>query len=232
MISDNKLKNPPKITLLIPTLNEGENLSAILQKIPPVVDEILLVDGHSRDNTVAIAKKLCPDIRVVYQDGKGKGNALKYGINAAAGDIVITIDADGSMDPGEIPAFIAPLLEGFDYVKGSRFLPGVGTKDMPFSRIFGNRVFTIMVNVLYGAKYTDLCYGYNAFWKKVFQKDKLTSDGFEIETEMNIKVSKARFKVKEVPSFEHARVVGTGNLKTFKDGWRILKKIISERIHG
>jgi glycosyltransferase involved in cell wall biosynthesis len=231
--ADNKPKDKPKITLIIPTLNEGENLTALLPQVArvPGLDEILLVDGHSKDNTVDIAKKLCPEIRVVYQDGKGKGNALRYGINAATGDIVITIDADGSMDPGEIPAFITPLLEGFDFVKGSRFLPGVGTKDMPFSRVFGNRVFTILVNVLYGTKFTDLCYGYNAFWKQIFRENKLTYDGFEIETEMYIRAHKGKAKIREVPSFEHARINGNGGLRTFRDGWRILRTIIRERFH-
>jgi glycosyltransferase involved in cell wall biosynthesis len=231
---DNKPKDKPKVTLIIPTLNEAENLTALLPQVTkvPGLDEILLVDGHSKDNTVEIAKKLCPDIRVIFQDGKGKGNALRYGIDQATGEIVVTIDADGSMDPGEIPSFVNPLLEGYDFVKGSRFIHGVGTKDMPFSRIFGNRVFTVLVNVLYGTKFTDLCYGYNAFWKTVFQKNKLTYDGFEIETEMYIRALKGKAKIKEVPSFEHARLHGDGGLRTFKDGWRILRTIFRERFHG
>jgi glycosyltransferase involved in cell wall biosynthesis len=229
--ADNKPKVKPKVTLIIPTLNEAKNLTALLPQVikVPGLDEILLVDGHSKDNTVAIAKKLCPEIRVVYQNGKGKGNALRYGIDQSVGDIVITIDADGSMDPGEIPSFLAPLVGGFDFVKGSRFLHGVGTKDMPFSRIFGNRVFTVLVNILYQTKFTDLCYGYNAFWKTVFQQNKLIYDGFEIETEMYIRALKGKVKIKEVPSFEHARLNGNGGLRTFRDGWRILKTIFRER---
>jgi glycosyltransferase involved in cell wall biosynthesis len=232
--TDTKAKAKPKVTLIIPTLNEAENLTALLPQVTkvPGIDEILLVDGHSKDNTVEIAKKLCPDIRVIFQDGKGKGNALRYGIDQATGEIVITIDADGSMDPGEIPSFVTPLLEGYDFVKGSRFIHGVGTKDMPFFRIFGNRVFTVLVNVLYGTKFTDLCYGYNAFWKTVFQKNKLTYDGFEIETEMYIRALKGKAKIREVPSFEHARLNGDGGLRTFKDGWRILRTILLERFHG
>ena len=232
--ADNKSMDKPKVTLIIPTLNEAENLTALLPQVikVPGLDEILLVDGHSKDKTVEIAKKLCPGLRVVYQDGKGKGNALRYGIDQSAGDIVITIDADGSMDPGEIPSFVAPLLQGFDLVKGSRFLPGVGTKDMPSSRVFGNRVFTVLVNILYRAKFTDLCYGYNAFWKRVFQKNKLTYDGFEIETEMYIRALKGKAKIKEVPSFEHARLNGEGGLRTYRDGWRIIRTIIRERFHG
>jgi glycosyltransferase involved in cell wall biosynthesis len=220
--------NSPKITVIIPALDEECNLLHVLPKIPATMDEILLVDGYSTDNTVELAKKLCPRIRVIYQDGKGKGNALRAGITNATGDIIVTIDADGSMDPEQIPAFIAPLLSGYDYVKGSRFLPDSGTLDMPRLRRLGNRIFTILVNLLYGTRYTDLCYGYNAFWKKSLELRKLKSDGFEIETEMHVQAAKGRLKVTEVPSFERARLDGKGRLKTFRDGWRILRTILLE----
>ena len=224
--------NSPRITVIIPTLNEERNLPHVLPKIPATMDEILLVDGYSTDNTVELAKKLCPGIRVIYQDGKGKGNALRYGIAEATGDIIVTIDADGSMDPEQIPSFIAPLLAGYDYVKGSRFLPRGGTLDMPWLRRLGNKIFTTLVNLLYETKYTDLCYGYNAFWRKAFQQVRLNTDGFEIETEMHIKAAKARLKVAEVPSFERARLNGKGRLGTFKDGWKIFRTILLEIVRG
>jgi glycosyltransferase involved in cell wall biosynthesis len=224
--------NSPKIAVIIPTRNEEGNLPHVLPKIPATMDEILLVDGYSTDNTVELAKKLCPEIRVIYQDGKGKGNALRAGITNANGDIIVTIDADGSMDPEQIPAFIAPLLAGYDYVKGSRFLPGGGTLDMPWLRRLGNKIFTVLVNLLHGTRYTDLCYGYNAFWKKAFRQVRLNSDGFEIETEMHIKAAKARLKVTEVPSFERVRLDGKGNLRTLKDGWRIFRTILLEKVRG
>jgi hypothetical protein len=103
---------------------------------------------------------------------------------------------------------------------------------MPWYRRLGNRLFTSLVNLLYGARYTDITYGYNAFWKETFNQIKLKSDGFEMEIEMCIEVSKARLKVMEVPSFEGKRLYGTGKLKTFKDGWKILKTILKERLHG
>ena len=221
---------PVTITAIVPTRNEEKNLPHVLPKIPPVVGEVLLVDGHSTDDTVAVAKRLSQEIRVTYQDGKGKGNALRYGITEATGDIIVTLDADGSMDPEEIPTFIAPLLAGYDYVKGSRFLPGGNTLDMPWPRRLGNKIFTVLVNLLYKTKYTDLCYGYNAFWRKAFQQVILNSDGFEIETEMHIKAAKARLKVSEVPSFERARLNGKGRLGTFKDGWRIFRTILLKRV--
>jgi D,D-heptose 1,7-bisphosphate phosphatase len=232
-VAERIVSDPPvTITVIVPTRNEGKNLSHVLPKIPPVVGEILLVDGHSTDDTVTMAKRLSQEIRVTYQDGKGKGNALRYGIAEATGDIIVTLDADGSMDPEEIPTFIAPLLAGYDYVKGSRFLPGGGTLDMPWLRRLGNKLFTVLVNLLHGTRYTDLCYGYNAFWKKTFQQVRLNSDGFEIETEMHIKAAKARLKVTEVPSFERARLEGSGNLRTFKDGWKIFRTILLERVRG
>ena len=220
------------VTVLVPTYNEAGNLRHVLPKIPATVNEILLVDGNSSDDTVAVAKKLCARARVIYQSGVGKGDALRQGIAEARGDIVVTIDADGSMDSQEINAFVAPLLAGYDYVKGSRFMPGGGTADMPWLRRLGNRVFTFLVNCLYGTRYTDLCYGYNAFYRKAFMELQLNSDGFEIETEMHIKAARAGLRTTEVPSFESVRSGGRGNLRTFIDGWRILTTIIRERLHG
>jgi glycosyltransferase involved in cell wall biosynthesis len=221
--------NQNKVTVIIAALNEEKNLPFVLPKMPSVVDEILLVDGNSTDNTVTIAKELRPDIRVLYQEGKGKGDALRYGFKHASGDIIVTLDADGSMDPEEIPRFVDPLLDGHNYVKGSRFIKGGGSDDMPASRIFGNKVFVFLVNLLYGGRYTDLCYGYTAFSRHVFDGVEITSDGFEIETELNIKALKTNLRITEVPSYEAARLSGQGYLRSFRDGWRILKTIFQQR---
>jgi glycosyltransferase involved in cell wall biosynthesis len=217
----------PTITALICTLNEEKNLPHVLPRIPKIVNEILIIDGHSKDKTVEIAKSLCPDVRILYQPGKGKGDALRFGIEQSKGDIIVMLDADGSMEPAEIESFIQPLLNGFDYVKGSRFMVGGGTKDMSRHRVFGNWVFTTLTNIFYGAKYTDLCYGYNAFYKNKFTGCiTIEGDGFEIETEMNIKAWKNGLKVIEVPSYESERLHGVGNLRSFGDGKRILLTIM------
>ena len=216
----------PRVSVLICALNEAKNMPYVLPKIPAWVHEVLLVDGYSKDNTTKLAKEIRPDIRIVQQQGKGKGDALRCGIKQATGDFIIALDCDGSMDPGEIPRFIEPLLKGFDYAKGSRFLPGGGTTDMPAIRKFGNRVFIFLVNTLFKTKYTDLCYGYMAFRKTIVCKLPIKCDGFEIETEINIKARKNNLKVVEVPSFERQRYFGKGNLHTFRDGWRILSTII------
>ncbi len=219
----------PTVSVVIPTLNEAKNLPHVLPRIPAWVDEIVLVDGHSTDNTIAVAQTLCPDIRVVLQEGRGKGAALRTAFAAAKGDIIVMIDADGSMAPEEISAFVSPLLVGADYVKGSRFLSGGGTVDMEYYRQLGNWVLLIFVRWLFGGRYSDLCYGYNAFWRHTLPALSLDVDGFEIETLMNVRALQAGLKVIEVPSFEARRIHGTSNLQTIPDGWRVLKTIWKER---
>lgn len=223
-----------KVTIIIPTRNEMENLPHVLPVIPslPEVTELILVDGLSTDDTVKVAKELMPQIKVIYQEGKGKGDALRYAWKHATGDILVTLDADGSIDPKEIPKLIEPLLQGYHLTKGSRFIPGGGTVDMPLHRRIGNWVFTIMANILFGTKYTDLIYGFHAFWKEILERIDINSASFEIDAELYLKVKKAGLKVAEVPSFEARRIYGSGNLRSLRDGWRILKVILRERFHG
>ncbi|MCL4466876.1 MAG: glycosyltransferase family 2 protein [Chloroflexi bacterium] len=217
------------MSVVIPALNEAENLPYVLPQIPDWVDEVILVDGHSTDDTIEVARRVRPSIRIVAQEGKGKGDALRTGFAAATGDIIVMLDADGSTDPAEIPAFVGTLLAGADFAKGSRFLQGGGTVDMPFYRRLGNWVFVMLVRLLFGSRYSDLCYGYNAFWAQVPQELDLDGDGFEIETMMNLRALRAHFKITEVPSFEAKRAYGTGRLQTIPDGWRVLKTIVKER---
>lgn len=218
------------ISVIIPALNEAENLPYVLPRIPADVHEVILVDGHSVDNTIAVAQELLPNIRVVFQEGRGKGAALRSGFAAATGDIIVMLDADGSTDPAEIPAFVGALHAGADFVKGSRFLQGGGTADMPIIRRWGNGALTAMVRLLFGGCFSDLCYGYNAFWRRVLPMLQLDGDGFEIETMMNVRALYAGLKVAEVPSFEAPRVHGIGRLRALPDGWRVLKTIMKERL--
>ena len=133
---------------------------------------------------------------------------------------------------GEIPIFVAALEAGADFAKGSRFLVGGGTTDMPAYRRLGNWSFIVLVRLFFGVRYTDLCYGYNAFWSRILPDLKLNATGFEIETEMNLRVLRARLNVTEVPSFEADRIHGTSNLRTIPDGWRVLKQIFRERFRS
>lgn len=218
----------PKVSVVIPALNEAENLPHVLPRIPVWVHEVILVDGHSTDNTHEVANALWPGIRIILQEGRGKGAALRTGFAAATGDIIVMLDADGSTNPAEIPAFIGALLAGADFVKGSRFLQGGGTSDMTLFRRLGNLGFTLGVRLLFGGSFSDLCYGYNAFWSKVLHALELDADGFEVETMMNVRALYTGLRVAEVASFEADRVYGKSNLRTFPDGWRVLKTIIGE----
>jgi glycosyltransferase involved in cell wall biosynthesis len=222
-------KQYPRISVVIPTRNEAPNLHYVLPYIPSLVSEIILVDGHSTDDTVEVARQLLPDICVIHQVRQGKGDALRLGFAACTGDIIVMIDADGSTDPGEIPRFIDTLMQGNDFAKGSRFLKDGGSHDITPLRSLGNYGLSMLVNIFFGVRYSDLCYGYNAFWRHCLDAIQIDCDGFEVETLINIRIHKANLKITEVPSIERPRLFGQSNLRTFRDGWRVLKIIIKER---
>ena len=211
-------------------MNEAENLPHVLPVVATLVDEVVLVDGRSTDDTVQVARDLIPRIRIVPQAGEGKGDALRRGFEAASGDIIVMLDADGSTDPHEIPMFVGALLAGADFAKGTRFMQGAGSADMTSIRNLGNRTFVLMVRLLFGGRYSDLCYGYNAFWADVLPELGLNSDGFEIETAMNVQALRAGLRVVEVASYEQERIHGVSNLRAIPDGWRVLRTIMGARM--
>ncbi|MFD1935755.1 MULTISPECIES: glycosyltransferase family 2 protein [Nonomuraea] len=219
----------PTVSVVVPAMNEAENLPHVFATIPQWIDEIVLVDGNSVDDTVAVARRLRPNVKIVTQTGKGKGDALAAGFAACTSDIIVMIDADGSTDGHEIISFVGALVTGADFVKGSRYISGGGSDDLTFSRYFGNKVLTSLVNVFYRTKYTDLCYGYNAFWARHLPVLNLDCDGFEVETLMNVRAAKAGLRVHEVPSHERCRIHGESNLHAVRDGIRVLKTILRER---
>lgn len=232
-----------RVSVVIPTLNEARNLPYVLKALPSDIYEVIVVDGHSVDDTLAVVRELRPDARIVMQTRSGKGNALACGCEAATGDIIAMIDADGSTDANEIPSFVLALLGGADFAKGTRFAKGGGSEDITRLRALGNRILTGMVNLLYGTKYTDLCYGFNVFWQShlpvlgfdttaILPGDGngyLWGDGFEIETLINIRIAAAGLAVTEVPSFERSRIYGASNLCAFSDGMRVLGTILRVR---
>jgi glycosyltransferase involved in cell wall biosynthesis len=233
-------RSGPRVSVVVPARNEAANLPIVLSALPPEVYEVVLVDGRSTDDTVAVARRVRPDIRVVQQNRKGKGNALACGFAAVRGDIIVMLDADGSADPREISRYVDALLDGADFAKGTRFALGGGSSDLTRLRSWGNKGLNLVVNVLYGTRYTDLCYGYNAFWTRCLptlgldagdeqQDKKLWGDGFEIETIINTRIARGRLKVIEVPSFELERIHGVSNLNTWRDGFRVLRAALTER---
>jgi glycosyltransferase involved in cell wall biosynthesis len=229
------------VSIVIPAKNEARNLPHVLARLPEDC-EVILVDGNSTDDTVDVARHLMPGITVIGQTRQGKGNALACGFATAKGDFIVMIDADGSNDPNEIPRFVAALKEGADFAKGSRFLTGGGSADISLVRRFGNFWLNRIVNLLYGTRYTDLCYGYNAFRRECLdvmnlgaieiegcgREDMLWGDGFEVETLINVRIAKAGLRVTEVPSFETVRHFGVSNLNAFSDGLRVLRTIRAE----
>jgi glycosyltransferase involved in cell wall biosynthesis len=219
----------PKITAVIPAMNEAENLPHVLGRLPEMIDEVILVDGHSVDDTVAVARRIRPDIRVVTQNARGKGNALACGFAVATGDIIVMLDADGSTDPAEIPLFVSKLREGADFVKGSRYMTGGGSEDLTFLRRFGNTFLTGTVNALYRVDYTDLCYGYMAFWSRCLPDLNVDCSGFEVETLLTLRAAGADLKIAEVPSVERDRIHGESNLRPVRDGLRVMRTIMQER---
>lgn len=218
------------VSVVIPTLNEAANLPHVFERMPAGIAEVIIVDGNSTDDTIATARALCPTAIIVEQDGRGKGNALACGFRAATGDIIVMLDADGSTDPAEIPRFIAALQTGADFAKGTRFVTGGGSADITLFRKMGNRVLSSLVNNMWGVNYSDLCYGYNAFWARCLHDVAPDCDGFEVETLINIKAARAKLRVMEVPSYEYHRRHGVSNLNARRDGVRVLRTIIAERI--
>jgi hypothetical protein len=217
-----------RVSVVIPALNEAPNLRHVLTNLPDNLLEVVLIPGHSTDDTEVVARALRPDIRVVHQTRPGKGNALACGFAACRGDIIVTLDADGSADPKEIPAFIGALVAGGDFAKGTRAIQGGGSHDMTLLRRLGNRGLTHLANVLHGTHYSDLCYGYNAFWRLCLPQLNVDIDGFEVETLLNLRAAKSGLRVVEVASFELSRIHGKSNLRTFKDGWLVLATILRE----
>jgi glycosyltransferase involved in cell wall biosynthesis len=233
----------PRISVVVPARNEARNLPHVLARIPDTVHQVILVDGHSVDDTIAVAQACRPDILVVSQTRRGKGNALACGFAVVTGDIVVMLDADGSADPDEIPAFVDALVAGADFAKGTRFAQGGSSHDITRFRRIGNAGLNGLVNALFGTRYTDLCYGYNAFWTSLLPSlelppvhqeglgttDMAWGDGFEIETLINVRSAGVGARIAEVGSVELRRLHGVSNLNAVSDGLRVLRTILHER---
>lgn len=232
----------PRVSVVVPALNEARNLARVLPELE-ADHEVILVDGGSVDETVATARGVRPGIEVVHQVRRGKGNALAAGFARVTGDVVVMFDADGSADPAEIPAFVGALVDGADFAKGSRFRPGGGSADITPVRRLGNGFLNAVTNRAFGTAFTDLCYGYNAFWADQLpvlalpdpdvpgpaSGALLWGDGFEIETVINCRFAAAGAAITEVPSVERLRMYGESNLHAVSDGLRVLRTVRTER---
>jgi Glycosyl transferase family 2 len=225
---DRRRDRRTRVSVVVPAKNEERNIGHVLSRLPGGLHEVILVDAGSDDRTVEAARHACPEIKVLTQSGRGKGDALRTGFAAVTGNLVVMLDADGSADPAEIPRFVAALEAGADFAKGSRFLEGGGSADITRLRSLGNTCLSGTANLLHGTHFTDLCYGYNAFWARCLPFISLDAPGFEVETLINLRVASAGMRIAEVPSFEAERISGQSNLNTFRDGFRVLGTILSE----
>jgi Glycosyl transferase family 2 len=225
---DRRHERRTRVSVVVPAMNEENNIGHVLRELPPDLHEVILVDGNSTDDTIEAARRAYPKIRVLTQSGRGKGDAFRTGFAAVTGNLVVMLDADGSADPAEIPSFVEALEAGADFAKGSRFLPGGGSADITRLRSLGNTFLSGSANLLHGTHFTDLCYGYNAFWARCLPFISLDAPGFEVETLINLRIAGAGMKITEVPSYEAERLHGQSNLNTFRDGFRVLGTILRQ----
>jgi glycosyltransferase involved in cell wall biosynthesis len=232
------------VSIIIPALNEARNLPRVFAALPADT-EVVLVDGGSVDDTISVARTLRPDVVVVKQTRMGRGNALACGFEASTGEHIVMIEADCSTDPAEIPRFVDALRNGAEFAKGSRFTAGGGSDDITPIRRLASKGLSGFVNVLFGAHFTDLCYGYNAFQRSLLAdmalpaldlpappRGKLWGDGFELETLINIRVANAGRHITEVPSIEVQRQHRESNLNAVRNGLRVLRAILREFVSG
>jgi glycosyltransferase involved in cell wall biosynthesis len=223
-----QIEGYPRISVVICALNEEGNLPRVLPKIPNWVNEIILVDGRSTDNTVKVAQTLRPNIKLFLQTGRGKGDALMCGFQKATGDIIVTLDADGATDPEEIHKFVSALMRGYDFAKGTRLKFG-RPKHMRWHRWLGNKILIVTANLLFRTDYTDLCSGYNAFWKEKIKGIKFYTSGFEMEQELYARLKKMGLRVAEISFIEGRRLSGSSKVSDFMQGLRDLLILIIGR---
>ena len=210
-----------KVSLIVPALNEVDCIERVLREIPPgVVDEVLVVDGHSTDGTPELVRKL--GFRVIEQEGTGYGHAVATGLKHVKGDVAIPVDADGSYNLQDIPRLLARLQEGYDVALGSRYLPESGSEDDTMITYVGNKGFTFLMNLLFGLGMSDSLFFYAAIRRPVFESITVRARGFEYCMEFIIRAHQAGFGLAEIPSAEKRRIAGASKVHALMDGLRIL----------
>ncbi len=230
----------PRVSVVVPAKNEAPNIREILPFLKKYHEVIVVVSEDDHESANA-ARTALPPAKVLHQTRKGKGNALACGFAEVTGDAIVMFDIDGSADPNEIPLFVKALTDGADLAKGSRFCRGGGSEDITILRKAGNTGLNLLAGVLTRTRFSDLCYGYNAFWADQLYMldlpdtdvddapDMMRGDGFEIEALIIGRFALSGATIIEVPSFEHDRYHGKTNLNTFRDGVRVLWTILQDR---
>ncbi|MSR64436.1 MAG: glycosyltransferase family 2 protein [Verrucomicrobiae bacterium] len=220
-----------KISVVIPAKDEAATIQEVIAGCRPFADEILVVDGRSRDDTAALAQKA--GAKVIADSGHGKGAAIRESIQHVQGEIVVFIDADCSHDPADIPKLIAPIREGnADHVSGSRLLGGSSELHGTFAefmRLAGSAFITWCINARFGVQLSESQNGFRAIRTDVFKKLDLRENITTIEQEMIMETLRKGFRMGEVPTHEHKRKAGDSHIKLtrvwFRYGWCLVKKL-------
>lgn len=233
----------PRVSVVVPAKDEADNIREILPYLKEYY-EVIVVVSESDHASAEAARQALPVAKIVYQTRRGKGNALACGFAEVTGDAIVMFDIDGSADPHEIPRFIKALTDGADLAKGSRNCPGGGSDDITVIRSLGNKGLNLLASALTSTRFTDLCYGYNAFWAdQLYMLDlpemeiedevsMVRGDGFEIEALIIGRFALSGAAITEVPSFEHHRYYGNTNLHAVKDGLRVLRTLLQDRLYA
>jgi len=222
----------PEVSIVIPCLNEENSIGIVVEKAKRAIammgvsGEVIVADNGSTDRSVEIA--LSKGARVVHVPQKGYGNALRGGIEAARGRIIVIGDADDSYDFLEAPKLVAKIKEGYDLVVGSRFKGRILPGAMPWTSKIGNPIMTFTLNLLFKVNTSDSQSGMRAFTKEAYRKMQLQATGMEFASEMLIKAGKAKLRIAEVPITLHPDKRGRPpHLRPIRDGWRHLKLMLT-----
>ncbi|TAN44377.1 MAG: glycosyltransferase family 2 protein [Rhodospirillales bacterium] len=228
---------------MVPTLNEVEGMKAIMPKIDPSwYDELIVIDGGSTDGTLDYCRE--KGYRVVHQQSKTIANAYTEAFAESRGDFVVLFTPDGNSDPDTVPKIVAKMREGYDMVIASRYLGGHASEDDDAVTALGNRVFTTLVNLLFGARLTDSLVAFRAFSRKAILDMKLPSQTGENalrrryplmctwELGSSIRSAKLSLRVTEIYGPEPPRIGGERKMSVIRNGIGCLLQILEERVRG
>jgi len=225
------------VSVVIPAYNEEENIGNLLLRTNATLEtigvpyEIIVVDDGSVDETGLTAMKYKATV-LSNGNNRGKGYALKKGMRNANGSVLITMDADGSHQPEDIPKLLVPLLNGADIVLGSRFIGKQEQYSTKKLHVFGNKLFNLLILLLTRRRITDSQTGFRAYKKKIIEEIEITSNGYEVDTELIVKTLKNGYMVHEESITSERRKKGSSYLNPLRDGIKIFKTIVMASINS